>query len=77
MLGPGGSSMNHKTFGNMIHPSEHGQNKIIPQSKFVKVFMKQKLKCYFLLTLTDNRTANLPFCFQNRANEEGTAGIGS
>ena len=20
MLGPGGSSMNHKTFGNMIHP---------------------------------------------------------
>ena len=21
MLGPGGSSMNHKTFGNMIHPS--------------------------------------------------------
>ena len=32
--------------------SEHGRNKIIPQSKFVKVFMKQKLKCYFLLTLT-------------------------
>ena len=31
--------------------SEHGRNKIIPQSKFVKVFMKQKLKCYFLLTL--------------------------
>ena len=21
MLGPGGSSMNHKTFGNMIHPT--------------------------------------------------------
>ena len=30
---------------------DHGGNKIIPQSKFVKDFMKQKLKCYFLLTL--------------------------
>ena len=27
------------------------RNKIIPQSKFVKLFMKQKFKCYFLLTL--------------------------
>ena len=38
--------------------SEHGRNKIIPQSKFVKVFMKQKLKCYFLLTLE-----NFLICF--------------
>ena len=27
------------------------EKKIIPQSKFVKVFMKQKIKRYFLLTL--------------------------
>ena len=31
----------------MIKWTGKGQNKIIPQSKFLKAFMKQKLKCYF------------------------------